>query len=92
MFVKPPSYIKSTINFNSCKHSKYAISGRYPPSVNVSKPAFTSAVTPPQSTACSPNKSVSVSSWNVVSITPARVHPTPFAYASATCKAVPVAS
>ncbi len=23
----PPSYIKSTINFTSCKHSKYAISG-----------------------------------------------------------------
>src|SRR2546428_776847 len=38
---------------------------------------------PPQSAACSPNRSVSVSSLNVVSITPARVQPTPRPYASA---------
>ena len=44
----------------------------------MSKPAATSAVVPPQSTACSPKRSVSVSSVNVVSMTPARVPPMPF--------------
>ena len=79
IFSSPPSYIRSTISFSSCKHSKYASSGWYPASTNVSNPAFTSAVTPPQSTACSPNKSVSVSSLNVVSNTPALVAPIPSA-------------
>src|SRR5438093_1332540 len=51
-----------------------------------------SALTPPQSTACSPNKSVSVSSANVVSITPARVTPIAFPYDNATPFALPVAS
>src|SRR5205809_735339 len=39
-----------------------------------------SALTPPQSTACSPNRSVSVSSAKVVSMTPARVTPSALAY------------
>ena len=34
---------------------------------------------PPQRTACSPNRSVSVSSRKDVSITPPRVQPIPFA-------------
>ena len=37
------------------------------------------ALTPPQSTTCSPNRSVSVSSAKVVSITPARMTPMPLA-------------
>ena len=40
---------------------------------------YTSELTPPHNTACSPNKSVSVSSEKVVSITPARVQPMPLA-------------
>ena len=51
-----------------------------------------SALTPPHSTACSPKRSVSVSSLNVVSITPALVTPIPRAYDSATARAWPVAS
>ena len=47
------------------------------------KPALMSAVTPPHSTACSPNRSVSVSFLNVVSMTPARAPPMPHAYDSA---------
>ena len=39
MLAIPPSYIRSTISFSSCKHSKYAISGSYPASTSVSKPA-----------------------------------------------------
>lgn len=45
----------------------------------VSKPAFISSVTPPHNTACSPNRSVSVSSLKVVSNTPALAPPIPFA-------------
>jgi hypothetical protein len=41
------------------------------------KAALTRALTPPQSTACSPKRSVSVSSLKVVSSTPARVQPMP---------------
>jgi adenylosuccinate lyase len=41
--------------------------------------AFISSDTPPQRTACSPNKSVSVSSLKVVSIAPALVPPIPLA-------------
>ena len=48
------------------------------PSTSVSKPACTSDVRPPHSTTCSPNRSVSVSSSNVVSSTPARVPPMAF--------------
>ncbi len=51
-----------------------------------------SAVTPPHSTACSPNRSVSVSFLNVVSMTPARAPPMPHAYDSATSLAAPDAS
>ncbi len=47
---------------------------------------------PPQSTACSPNRSVSVSSVKVVLMTPARVPPIAFAYESAVAQAVPDAS
>jgi hypothetical protein len=43
------------------------------------KPARMSALVPLQSTACSPKRSVSVSSLKVVSKTPARVQPIPFA-------------
>ena len=46
-----------------------------PASTNVSYPAFIRAVMPPHSTACSPKRSVSVSSLNVVSKTPALVPP-----------------
>src|SRR5881275_1976326 len=46
----------------------------------------------PHSTVCSPNRSVSVSSRNVVSNTPARAQPIPAAYASASAKALPLAS
>src|ERR1051326_5101280 len=51
-----------------------------------------SALTPPQSTACSPKRSVSVSSVKVVSSTPARVQPMPRAYESANALALPLAS
>ena len=44
---------------------------------------------PPHNTACSPNKSVSVSSSKVVSRTPARVPPIPAAYANAKSFALP---
>ena len=47
---------------------------------------------PPQSTACSPKRSVSVSSWKVVSITPARPAPIAHAYESAISLAIPDAS
>ncbi len=47
---------------------------------------------PPQSTACSPKRSVSTSSGNVVVMTPARVAPIAHAYASAVAPAVPLAS
>src|SRR5271169_2370912 len=73
-------------------HSKYATSGWYPAFTSVSNPALISSLTPPHSTACSPNKSVSVSSVNVVSSTPARVQPSPFAYDSASAFALPLAS
>ena len=49
----------------------------YPASQSVSKPACIRAQTPPQSTACSPNKSVSVSVLNVVSRRPALAPPIP---------------
>ena len=80
----PASLIKSTISFNSCRHSKvrhFRLITRL--DQRFSYPAWMSAVAPPQSTACSPNKSVSVSSLKVVSITPARVPPIPLAQASA---------
>src|SRR3984893_5405437 len=51
-----------------------------------------SDVMPPQSTGCSPNKSVSVSSLNVVLIRPALALPTAFPYANAFSQALPVAS
>ncbi len=47
---------------------------------------------PPHSTACSPKRSVSVSSVKVVLMTPARVPPMPFAYESARSQAWPEAS
>ena len=52
------------------------------PRQSVSKPACISAQTPPQRTACSPKRSVSVSVLNVVSRTPALAPP----IASAICK------
>ena len=67
------------MSFISFRHSKYAISGWYPASTRVSKPAFTSSEMPPQRTACSPKRSVSTSSANVVRMTPARVEPTAWA-------------
>ena len=67
------------MSFISCRHSKYAASGWYPAATSVSKPALISSETPPHSTACSPNRSVSVSSLNVVFRTPARVAPMPLA-------------
>src|SRR5215469_11316258 len=88
----PPSYIRSTISFISWRHSKYAASGWYPASTRVANPALISSETPPQSTACSPNRSVSVSSLNVVFSTPARVPPMPLAYDSASASALPDAS
>ena len=50
------------------------------------------AVTPPQRTACSPNKSVSVSSLNVVSSTPDLAPPIAFEYAKAISLAFPLGS
>ena len=47
---------------------------------------------PPQRTDCSPNRSVSVSSVNVVRIPPARNPPIAFAYESVNGHAEPVAS
>ena len=67
------------MSLSSCMHSKYADSGWYPASTRVSYPALMRAVTPPQRMVCSPKRSVSVSSLNVVVSTPARVHPTPLA-------------
>ena len=64
----------------------------YPASTRVSNPACISPVNPPQRTACSPNKSVSVSSLYVVSITPALVRPTALAISIAISYASPVAS
>ena len=84
--------IKSTINFISWIHSKYALSGSYPASTRTSKPHFINAVTPPQRTACSPKRSVSVSSRNVVSRTPALAPPIASAYARPNSCALPVAS
>ena len=43
------------------RYARYAISNSYPASTRVSNPAFISSVTPPQRTACSPKRSVSVS-------------------------------
>ena len=54
---------------------RYSISNTA--STNVSKPACINAQTPPQSTACSPKRSVSVSVLNVVSRTPALAPPIP---------------
>ena len=51
----------------------------FPASTKVSKPAFISSVTPPHRTACSPKRSVSVSSLNVVSKIPALPAPIPLA-------------
>jgi hypothetical protein len=55
--------------------------------VSVSKPAWIRAVTPPHNTACSPNKSVSHSSLNVVSIIHDFPHPIQDAYERAISKA-----
>ncbi len=79
IFVRPPSWIRSTISFSSWRISRYAISGAYPASTRVSKPALMREVHPPQRTACSPKRSVSVSSRKLVSRTTARVAPIPFA-------------
>ncbi|SKX30485.1 Uncharacterised protein [Mycobacteroides abscessus subsp. massiliense] len=79
MRAMPPSYIRSTISLSSCSTSKYAISGAYPASTMTSNPVLTSSSVPPQSTACSPNRSVSVSSLKSVLMTPARVPPMPLA-------------
>ena len=46
-----------------------------PLALSYAKPVCTSAAVPPQRTACSPKRSVSVSSLNVVLMTPARVPP-----------------
>ena len=60
--------------------------------MSTSKPVCTSAEAPPQSTACSPKRSVSVSSVKVVLIAPARVPPIALAYDRASASALPVAS
>src|SRR5438093_1215926 len=75
MPVIPYFWIKSTISFNSCTHSKYATSGWYPASTSVSKAVITIAWAPPHKSTCSPNQSVSTSSLNVVCNTPGRVLP-----------------
>ena len=49
-------------------------------------------IVPPHRTACSPKRSVSVSSAKVVSMTPARVQPMPLAYDSAVARPFPVTS
>ena len=67
------------MSFTSCSVSKYADSGWYPASTSVSNELRISSTSPPQSTTCSPKRSVSVSSWNVVSSTPPRVAPMPLA-------------
>ena len=68
--------MRSTINFTSWTVSKYAISGSYPASTRVSYPFLISSTSQPQKTVCSPNKSVSTSSLNVVSIIPDLPPPT----------------
>src|SRR3569832_1546322 len=65
--------------------------GRVAASTSVSNPACTKAVAPPHSTACSPNKSVSVSSRKLVSMTPARPPPLALAYDNASSFALPLA-
>ena len=75
------------MSFSSCIHSKYASSGWYPASTSVSNPALTKAEAPPHNTACSPKRSVSVSSAKVVSRTPPLPPPIPLAYARATFSA-----
>ncbi|COW92880.1 Uncharacterised protein [Mycobacterium tuberculosis] len=54
-----------------------------------SNPALTNSSVPPHNTVCSPNRSVSVSSLNVVLMTPARVPPIALAYDSASAKPSP---
>ncbi|CFP62049.1 Uncharacterised protein [Bordetella pertussis] len=48
-----------------------------------------SSTVPPHSTACSPNRSVSVSSRKLVSMMPARPPPLALAYDRATSRALP---
>ena len=79
-----PDDIRSTMSFISWQHSKYAISGWYPASTRVSNPALMRWETPPQRTACSPKRSVSVSSLNDVTKMPALPAPMAAAYARAT--------
>ncbi|CFW32766.1 Uncharacterised protein [Bordetella pertussis] len=55
----------------------------------MSKPALISSTVPPHSTACSPNRSVSVSSRKLVSMMPARPPPLALAYDRATSRALP---
>ena len=69
--------MRSMISFSSWRHSKYAISGWYPASTSVSNPLRISSEIPPQSTVCSPNRSVSVSSLKVVSMMPGFAQPIP---------------
>ena len=57
----PRSSISSAISFNSPTHSSTATSGEIPPSTSVSNPAMSSSGTPPQTTACSLNRSASAS-------------------------------
>ena len=64
--------------------------GSYPASTSVSKPACIRAHTPPQRTACSPKRSVSVSVRNVVSRIPALAPPIARPYARALSRAFPV--
>ena len=69
-------------------HSKYATSGEYPLLTNVSNPDLINSITPPLKIACSPNKSVSVSSRKLVSIIPAGPPPFAIAYDNAVSYAV----
>ena len=66
------------VSFISWIHSKYPFQARSRPLPPACRPAFISSVTPPHSTHCSPNRSVSVSSRKV-SRMPARPAPMPLA-------------
>ncbi len=70
--------MRSTISFTSCRHSKIKPSPAHSCFHQRLETGADQFTRPPHSTACSPNRSVSHSSLNVVSITPnvRRRHPT----------------
>ena len=68
---------RSAVAVPSTVHCDHLIRAYEGGDSDLSRAAFTSAVVPPQSTDCSPKRSVSASSWKVVSRMPALVAPSP---------------